>query len=91
MLLTLVFQQLRMSRTSVLTVYPLRQLRDNWRSCPVGQETRNRRIDYVRFPDCGIASVVSTGAGHGGVEIGIMGWEGMTGLAVVIGGRAFTP
>jgi hypothetical protein len=48
-------------------------------------ESRNKRIDYVYFIDQGIASVVANGSGHGGVEIGLIGREGVTGLAVIMG------
>jgi CRP-like cAMP-binding protein len=48
-------------------------------------EVRNRRIEHVYFLDRGIASVVASGAGHGGIEIGIIGCEGVTGLAVLMG------
>jgi CRP-like cAMP-binding protein len=48
-------------------------------------EARNRRIDYVYFLDCGIASVVASSDGHGDIEIGIIGREGVTGLAVIMG------
>jgi CRP-like cAMP-binding protein len=49
-------------------------------------ETRNRRIEHVYFVDRGIASVVSNGSGQGEIEIGIIGKEGVTGLAVIMGG-----
>jgi CRP-like cAMP-binding protein len=48
-------------------------------------ESRNRRIEFVYFLDCGIASVVADGAGRGGIELGIIGREGVTGLAVLMG------
>jgi CRP-like cAMP-binding protein len=48
-------------------------------------EARNRRIGYVYFLDRGIASVVANGPGHAGIEIGIIGCEGLTGLAVLMG------
>jgi CRP-like cAMP-binding protein len=44
---------------------------------------RNRRVDYVYFPDSGIASVVANGPHD--LEIGIIGREGMTGVALVMG------
>jgi hypothetical protein len=43
---------------------------------------RNRRIDYVYFPESGIVSLV--GNGEQGLEIGIIG-EGMTGVARAMG------
>ena len=45
--------------------------------------TRNRRIEHVYFPESGIASVVANGK-HA-LEIGIIGREGMTGVALVMG------
>ena len=47
-------------------------------------ERRNRRIDYIYFIESGIASVVVNGAGERSVEVGLIGREGMTGLAVVM-------
>jgi CRP-like cAMP-binding protein len=48
-------------------------------------EGRNKRIGYVYFIAHGIASVVANGSGRGGIEIGIIGREGVTGLAVLMG------
>lgn len=48
-------------------------------------EARNKPIDYVYFPESGFASVVANGRGGQGVEVGLIGREGMTGLAVVMG------
>lgn len=48
-------------------------------------ESRNKRIEYIYFIDHGIASVVADGSGRGGIEIGIIGREGVTGLAVLMG------
>ena len=45
-------------------------------------ERSHRRIDSVYFPDSGFASVVADGAGTRPIEVGIIGREGMTGLAV---------
>src|SRR6267142_1740428 len=47
-------------------------------------ETRKRRIDQVYFMETGFASVVA-GSGERSIEVGIIGREGMTGLAVVLG------
>jgi CRP-like cAMP-binding protein len=47
-------------------------------------ETRNRRIDYAYFLDAGIASMVASGGTNHSIEIGIIGSEGMTGLAVLM-------
>jgi CRP-like cAMP-binding protein len=48
-------------------------------------ETGDERIDAVYFINSGFASVVADGAGKRGIEVGIIGREGMTGLAVVMG------
>jgi len=47
-------------------------------------EARNRRIDNAYFIESGFASVVA-GSGDRSIEVGIIGREGMTGLAVVMG------
>jgi CRP-like cAMP-binding protein len=48
-------------------------------------ETRNKRITHVYFIEAGFASVVANGSDKRGIEVGIIGREGMTGLAVVLG------
>jgi CRP-like cAMP-binding protein len=48
-------------------------------------EARNRRIDHIYFVDCGIASVVAIGAAKREIEVGIIGREGVSGLAVIMG------
>src|SRR6202051_2691816 len=50
-------------------------------------ERPNRRIDSVYFMDAGIASVVAVQADETQVEVGLVGPEGMTGTAVVVGGE----
>jgi CRP-like cAMP-binding protein len=45
--------------------------------------TRNRRIEHVYFPESGIASIVANG--EHALEIGIIGREGMTGVALAMG------
>jgi CRP-like cAMP-binding protein len=45
---------------------------------------RNRRIESVYFPECGIASVVANG-NLAPIEVGIIGREGMTGLPIYCG------
>jgi CRP-like cAMP-binding protein len=47
-------------------------------------EQSNRRIEHVYFIERGIASVVSDGAGSRDVEVGLIGREGMTGLAIMM-------
>ena len=48
-------------------------------------ERPNRRIDTVYFMEAGIASVVAVQADETRVEVGLIGREGMTGIAVVLG------
>jgi CRP-like cAMP-binding protein len=47
-------------------------------------EERNRPIEKIYFPESGIASVVAV-SGQEQVEAGIIGREGMTGIAVILG------
>jgi len=47
-------------------------------------ETPNRRIEVVYFPHSGFASVVAILAKKQ-IEVGLIGREGMTGLAIVLG------
>jgi CRP-like cAMP-binding protein len=49
-------------------------------------ERPNRRIETVYFMDAGIASVVAIQSDETRVEVGLIGREGMTGIAVVLGG-----
>jgi CRP-like cAMP-binding protein len=48
-------------------------------------ETGSQRIDAAYFMDHGFASVVADGQGKRDIEVGIIGREGLTGLAVVLG------
>lgn len=48
-------------------------------------ETSGRPIDQVYFLESGFASVVANGTPADRVEVGMIGREGMTGLAVVLG------
>jgi CRP-like cAMP-binding protein len=48
-------------------------------------EARKRRIDQVYFIESGFASVVANGTKKQSIEVGIIGREGMTGLAIVLG------
>jgi CRP-like cAMP-binding protein len=48
-------------------------------------EGRNRRIEHVYFPDSGFASVVANGDSSRQVEVGLIGREGMTGVALLMG------
>lgn len=47
-------------------------------------EAPNRAIDHVYFVEQGIVSVVGTGQGTA-IEVGLIGQEGMTGVAVILG------
>jgi CRP-like cAMP-binding protein len=49
-------------------------------------ERPNRRIESVCFMESGIASVVAVQSNETRVEVGLVGWEGMSGAAVVLGG-----
>ncbi|SJM29026.1 hypothetical protein [Mesorhizobium delmotii] len=42
-------------------------------------------IEHVYFPEAGIASVVATMTGGRQSEVGIVGYDGMTGVAVILG------
>jgi CRP-like cAMP-binding protein len=48
-------------------------------------ERPNRRIDTVYFMEAGIASVVAVQTDETRVEVGLIGHEGMSGIAVVLG------
>src|SRR5438045_9092365 len=48
-------------------------------------EARRKRIDHVYFIESGFASVVANGTNKPSIEVGIIGREGMTGLAIVLG------
>jgi CRP-like cAMP-binding protein len=48
-------------------------------------EKPNERISHVYFPTSGLASVVGTARPKRRIEIGMVGYEGMTGLAVALG------
>ena len=48
-------------------------------------EPRNRKVANVFFMESGFASIVANGASGPAIEVGIVGREGMTGLAVVMG------
>jgi CRP-like cAMP-binding protein len=48
-------------------------------------ERANKAIAHVYFPDSSFASVVSNGRGDRSVEVGLIGREGMTGLAIILG------
>ena len=47
-------------------------------------EVRNRRIKNIYFMESGFASVVADGANRPSIEVGLIGREGMTGIAMVM-------
>ena len=48
-------------------------------------EARNRKVGNVYFIESGFASIVANGASGPAIEVGLVGREGLTGLAVVMG------
>jgi len=48
-------------------------------------EDRGAPIDHVYFVESGVVSVVANGLGKREIEVGIIGFEGMTGLSVIMG------
>src|SRR6185436_5408007 len=48
-------------------------------------ELSNRHIDHLYFMESGIASVVANGVGDRGIEIALIGREGVTGVPVIMG------
>ncbi|HJR22501.1 MAG TPA: Crp/Fnr family transcriptional regulator, partial [Dongiaceae bacterium] len=48
-------------------------------------EQSNKPIDQVYFLESGFASVVADGSGDRGIEVGLIGREGMTGLPILMG------
>jgi CRP-like cAMP-binding protein len=53
--------------------------------CRTILESRNKRIDRVYFIDSGLASIVANGIKGQGIEVGIVGRDGVTGTAVILG------
>jgi hypothetical protein len=47
-------------------------------------ETPRKAIEHIYFPESGFVSVVADGLANQRAEVGIIGREGMTGLAVVL-------
>src|SRR3954467_14871383 len=48
-------------------------------------EQRNRRIEHIYFFDSGLASMVASAGADHTLEVGIVGFEGMSGLPVILG------
>src|SRR5437879_1419497 len=52
---------------------------------PLQLERLNKAIEHVYFLDSGFASVVANGQEDRSIEVGLIGREGMTGVAVILG------
>lgn len=50
-------------------------------------EARDRPVERVHFPESGILSVIASTSGDRQVEIGIVGREGMSGMACILDAR----
>jgi CRP-like cAMP-binding protein len=48
-------------------------------------EQRRRNVEFIYFPESGIASVAADSGGARSVEVGMIGRDGMTGLSVLLG------
>jgi len=48
-------------------------------------ETPNRPIEYVYFLEHGVASVVAVNPDDTRIEVGVIGYEGVTGLSLILG------
>jgi CRP-like cAMP-binding protein len=53
-------------------------------------EVARRPIEYVYFPEDGVVSVVTHGGGTDEIEVGLIGFDGMSGSAVLLGARKST-
>ena len=75
---------------AALSQADLALLQPHLRSVPMAvfkdMERPNRRIDTVFFMEAGIASVVAVQPDETRAEVGLIGREGMSGIAVVLGG-----
>src|SRR5436305_4915236 len=80
-------------RNRVLTALPkddLAWLRPHLQPLPLEKnktlESANKKIENIYFPERGFASVVGSSGNKGReVEVGIIGFEGVTGLSVIFG------
>ena len=74
---------------AALSSADLRLLQPHLRHVPLrlfqDLEQPNRPIEQVYFPHFGIASVVAVQSKDTRVEVGLIGYEGMTGTAIVLG------
>jgi CRP-like cAMP-binding protein len=48
-------------------------------------EAANRPIRFVYFPEAGLASIIAHTRPDRGIEVGLIGFEGMSGLSIVMG------
>jgi CRP-like cAMP-binding protein len=48
-------------------------------------EAPHRPIEYVYFPEAGLVSVVAQGGRDHDIEVGVIGFDGMTGTSVLLG------
>jgi CRP-like cAMP-binding protein len=75
---------------AALSQADLALLQPHLRSVPMAvfkeMERPNRRIETVFFMEAGIASVVAVQPDETRAEVGLIGREGMSGIAVVLGG-----
>jgi CRP-like cAMP-binding protein len=75
---------------AAMSASDLALLRPHLKSLPMAvftdMEQPHHRIEMVYFMDIGIASVVAVQPDDVKVEVGLIGREGMSGLAVVLGG-----
>ena len=75
---------------AALSQADLALLQPHLRSMPMAvfkdMERPNRRIETVFFMEAGIASVVAVQPDETRAEVGLIGREGMSGIAVVLGG-----
>lgn len=73
----------RLSRAELAKIEPmLEPVRLNVRQ---RLETPNKAIQHVYFVDDGVVSVVATGPMRRTIEVGLIGWEGCSGLPYILG------
>src|SRR5580693_8354163 len=48
-------------------------------------EEPHRPIEHVYFVESGLLSVVASGGGEDRIEVGLIGWEGINGLPLIMG------
>lgn len=72
-----------LSRADMALIQPLLM----WDELPARTviETRDRPVERIHFLESGILSVIASASGDRQVEIGIVGREGMSGMACILG------